>query len=182
MFLVPHVLYITSHLIKKIFLLSHSNMSLWDIIALKKGINISLLIFIGILCLLTSFFELVPYYTIVHSNDNTSNCFPTTINLPSWLQDNFAITQDVSPAHFQTNQCCSQLVDIPVQDPSLTNNDKVEAMSYSSSIPSSQLDLFTSKNDWPITNKKVIRSTVTFLSITRTLIDLFVLIIFYSSF
>jgi len=90
-------LYITSHLVEINFLLGCSNASSWDIIILKKGNDVSLLIFIGIVSANVSFFEFISYYTLVPSNDNICH-FPSNVNLPSSPPDDSTITHDVSPA------------------------------------------------------------------------------------
>jgi len=94
-FFVPHVLYITSNLVKTKFLFSHSNVSSWNITALKKGINVPLMIFLRIVSIGVSFFEFVPYYTIVHSNNDICSHFPTNINFPSSTPNDPSITEDI---------------------------------------------------------------------------------------
>lgn len=51
-----------------------------------------------------SFFEFVPYYTTIHSNDDICTHLPTTINLPSSKPDDSVITQDASPTPLQVYQ------------------------------------------------------------------------------
>ncbi|XP_047176749.1 uncharacterized protein LOC124843954 [Vigna umbellata] len=79
------------------------------------------------LTLKTSLFKSVPYYTIFHSNDDIVVTFPpSSIFLHQYLLT--AKVWDVSPTPLQVIQRFSQPIDIPVQNPSLTDNDIMEAM------------------------------------------------------
>jgi len=90
--------------------------SSWDIIVIIKGINVSLLIFVGILYLLKSFFESIPYVTI-HSNDDICCHIFTIVNIPSSPPNDLFITWDAFRVALQVYQHCSWSIEILVQDP-----------------------------------------------------------------
>jgi len=93
-------LFLFPHITSKTFSLV-SQVSSWDIITLKKGIDVSLNISIGIVSVGVSFYEFVPYYTTIHYNDDICSHLPTTINLPSSTPNDSTITRDASPKPLQ---------------------------------------------------------------------------------
>lgn len=68
-FLVPHVLHITSHLVEINFLFGHSNMFV-RYYRYKKGIIVSLPIFMVFVYVDVNFFDYVSYHTTIHSNNS----------------------------------------------------------------------------------------------------------------
>lgn len=75
-----------------------------------------------------SFFESIPYYTIVHSNDDSYSHFPNIVNLLSSSLDDSIVTWDVSPTPLQVYQRWPWPIEILVRNPSSTNNDIMEPM------------------------------------------------------
>lgn len=98
-----HILYITSCMVKINFLLGLSNVSLWDIVILKMGIDVSLQILIGIVSIDVYCFDSILYYTPVPYNDDICSHFSITVSLPSSQPYDSTVTWDASLTSLHIN-------------------------------------------------------------------------------